>query len=210
MGRRDFYHRRCRLVMTNRDELAFSRLVRASFPNTVFAEDNHRDHYNEMPVVASIAVARTNRVRLFVPDPGREERFRTNADFQRVLVPSAVRFAFDRSHWEWPFDPSKKYVFDPPLLGEGQFVASFPKHYETIRKFAMRVLGMTRRVTTGRGYGLDAMRWTQGVEGERRRLGGGEMWAPPDWRFPDNPFYDDSRWDDRMPPEDTLPSRGFP
>lgn len=196
--------------MTNRDELAFSRLIRDTFPNAVFAEDNFRDHWGDMPLVPTIAHAHTERVRLFVPDPGDEDRFEINVESRRARVRPIVDLQIDRSHWEWPHYPSTKWAFDPPLLGDGEFVASFPKGDETVRKFAMRLLGTLRRVTVVGGYGLDAMRWTQGGAGERRRLGGGGMWAPADWRFPDNPYYDDARWDDRLPPEDTLPSRGFP
>ncbi len=202
------------MVMTERDELAFSRALRESFPMVMFAEDDHRSRYSDRPVRASIAHAKTARVRVVIPSPGQEQRMKINLEMDCVMVRPECHFPYDRSHWEYPRDPSKKWAFDPPILGEGQFVATFPRDDPVNKKFAYRVMRMLNKVTRpyskDRGVyvaGHDAYRWCR-EGGPRRALGHGFR-TPPDWVFPDLPYYNDDLWDDDMPPEPTLPSCGF-
>lgn len=209
MSERLFFHRSRELVLSHRDELAYSRRLKETWPTALFAEDDYRNSLSQMPLVPSIAHARTVRVQIVIPTTGAEERLRLSADLGFVIVHPDVYVQYDRSHWEWPHDPSKKWAFDPPLLGSGRLIVSFRKDDPDGAVLAKKVLRTPGKITWRGTYGLDALRWTTEGGTERRRLGGGEGRAPPGWTMPDKPYYRDELWEDDPPAASTLPSRGF-
>ena len=189
---RETYFRRKSVVLTERDELAFSRVLREFAPGVMFFEDGRRG--NSKPrLVDNIPSSREWHVWIALPSPGQEHNWRKslNKDGMPVVTP---RCSIDlrRSEWVWP-DPAKKWAFDPPLLDWGELSVSFPCGDEQMRRFAMQLVRKITKVTTfgKRRYGLDACRWSQSGGKERRGIGAGEL-IDPNEKIELNKYYEDS------------------
>lgn len=190
--------------MTERDELAFSRVLRELFPDVTFLEDDYKKHISEMPVLPAIPHAMTRRILIIIPSPGQETRMRLNNETGIVMIKPECRFQFDRSQWEGTLCPDKKWAFDHPILGWGRLSASFPRDDPINKKFAMRVLRSVDKVLYKKTFGHDACRYC--MEGGPRCALGNGLRPDEDWSFPNLGYYDDERWDDRLPDGPTLTS----
>ena len=189
--------------MNERDELAFSRILREKYKDVWFLEDDYRSHYSKMNIVPSIAHAKTRRVRMVIPSPGQEARMKLNYDTGMIMIEPECRIQFDRSTWETPKFPEKKWAFDWPILGWGDFAVSYPRDDEVNKKFAHQVFRSVNKILHKKMFGFDACRYCL-EGGPRRALGGGQR-PDEDWVFPLSSYYDDSKWDDRLPDKVVRP-----
>lgn len=151
-------------------------------------------------MLPSIAHARMMDVWAGMPSPGQEGRWEINREMKMILMRPVCHFSYKRSHWEWP-NSTKKWAFDRPLLGWGEFCADFPAGDDEMKKFAMRVFRLITKVTwKSTPFGMDACLWSQSGGGVRRGLGMGTR-IDPDENIKLNKYYDDSLWDDALPSE---------
>ncbi len=197
-------YRRCQVYLNERDEVAFSRVLRELCPQTVFFENDRRGKPEFDSIIPNIAHSRTDCVDITMPSPGQEQSWRSPRDRQEMIESRICRFSYERSRWLWHlWDRPMK--FDPPEMEHGQLVAFFPAHDDTMKKFALKVLRLTRKITWGEtGYGLAACRWSQSGGPVRRIITGSKPIDPSeDIRL--NKYYDDAGWDDRLPDEPTIP-----
>ncbi len=200
------FYRRSTPVLTLRDELAFSRVLREFCPDVFILADDTRSPLTERQVIPTIPHSREAQVITALPSPGQEEIWAINRERGHVHIHPTCWFHLYRSWWEWPM-PEKKWAFDPPLLGWARWVGSFPRDNETMKQFVMRVMRLINKVTWKRtGYGLDACLWSQAGKDERHGLGAGHVF-PMDETVTLNKYYDDSLWDDSLPPDASLPER---
>ncbi|MEQ8667059.1 MAG: hypothetical protein RIC16_15175 [Rhodospirillales bacterium] len=184
--------------------MAFSRAVREFCPDMLIAGWKHHDGYLGSPWAPNISTGDDPSPGILVPSPGQEERWHLNMEKDAIVVRPIVHLDLDRSRWERP-DPTKKWAFDPPLLGWGEVTVAYPADgNEEIVRFAGRLSRLVNKVTWKRtGFGLDACRWSQAGQPERRNgLGTGELIDPTE-KIALNKYYDDSLWDDRLPDEPT-------
>ncbi len=190
------------VVLTERDELAYSRVLREFCPD-VMVMGNTPDNAGQRSVpLPNIPHDIDDRTTIALPAPGQEGQWKLNLDMQCLMVWPRCRLDLQRSSWEW-LDPTKKWAFDPPLLDWGEVVVGFPKRDEELKRFAGKLLRLVDKVTWKRGkFGLDACRWSQAGGKERRGLGSGELIDPKE-KIKLNKYYDDSLWDDRLPKEPT-------
>ena len=202
MLQKNYFHRSHDFVMTERDELAFSRVLRELFPEVTFLEDDYKKRFSQMRVLPAIPYAVTRRVLIVIPSPGQEARMRLNHETGIVMIEPECRVQFDRSQWENTLYPEKKWAFDHPILGWGRFSVSFPRDDTINRKFAMRVLRSINKILYKRTFGHDACRYC--LEGGPRCALGNGLRPEGDWTFPDLHYYNDSLWDDRLPDNPTL------
>ena len=197
--RRETFFRTNLVVLTDRDELAFSRVIREFCPDVmfmgVFAGDDGKRGY-PLPSIPHDSDGRTS---IMLPTPGQEDRWQLNIDMGRIMVSPWGQFYLERSKWEW-MDPSKKWAFDLPLFGWGKLIVGFPRDDEEMKKYAGKLLRLVNKVTCkGGGYGLDACLWSQaGGKDERRGLGSGHC-VDPSEEIKLNKYYDDALWEDRLP-----------
>ena len=182
----DTSFRRRSIVFNERDELAYSRVLREFDPGVEFFARTEERYDAPTIEVPNIPNAISRDVAIVLPTPFEED----------------WGLEFERSRREW-HDPTKRWAFDSPLLGYGEIVVVFPMGNEPLVKFCMRVVRLRSKVTWKRtGFGLDACRWSQ--SGERRGLGNGVL-IDPNEKIELNKYYDDSLWDDRLPEQPTLP-----
>ncbi len=201
-GESDCY-RSTKLAFTERDELAFSRVLREFSPQTVmFEHDGRHEDYAEFDSrIPNIPSSRSFMIDIGMPSPGREGTWKVPETVIQMVEQSICRFFYYRGRWEWA-SLDHKWVFDPPSLGFGEFVAWYPCADATMKKFAMRVLRLAGKVTSG-SRGLDACIWSQTGGVVRRSIGGGYPLDPGE-KFRLNKYYDDSLWDDRLPETSTM------
>ena len=197
-GRESYLSRRKWAVLTDRDELAFSRVIREYCPDVMFWGQIPGGNPYDESTLPSIAHCGGGSVSIVLPAPGQEKRWQLNKAMGQILVSPLVGFALDRSKWEW-VDPSKKWTFDPPLFGLGELGIYFPHDDKTLKNFAGRLLRLMNKVTWKDNiFGLDACLWSQSGGEERRGLGSGELIDPSE-KIELNKYYDDSLWDDSLP-----------
>ncbi len=96
-----------------RDELAFSRVLREFHPEVMFFDDNSARATQTW--IPNISHATGSECSVAVPAPGQDARWQLNLDTKMLMVHPLVRLDYQRSRWEW-LDPAVKWAFDPPLL----------------------------------------------------------------------------------------------
>ena len=195
-------------MLSPRDELAYSRVLREYFPSVLFIQDDFRSNISDLPIIPSIAHSETDRIRIIIPSPEQEERMKINQDFNSILVRPICRIHYDRSHWEYFSDPSKKFAFDSPLLGWGSLVASFPRDDEENKKLASKIMRLANKVCGDDVIGYDSMRISS--EGGKRCAVGIGTHIETAKPFKHIKYYQDDLWDDDPNGIKPLPeSRGF-
>ncbi len=196
---RETFFRRRRVVFTDRDELAFSRVLREFSPSVMIGGGE---------LLPSIAHAGSMEVSTSMPSPSQERRWQINLDMRTYLIRPICHFDYHRSYWEWP-DSMKKWAFDRPLLGWGEFCANFPAEDEEMKKFALGVFRLVTKITwKSTPFGMDACLWSQSGGDVRRGLGDGTR-IDPDEKIKFNKYYDDSLWDDVLPSESSREDTEF-
>lgn len=193
--RRETSFRSKSIVLTDLDELAFSRVLREFDPSvrfSCFKSDPPQIYTTRM---AGIVFEESDKVFITLSTP--IELQRPNAellsDFR--LSPPGLRITVERSKWQWP-DPTKKWAFDPPLLDWAEIVVGFPNGDDGFKKYAGKVIRLVDKITWNRrGLGLHACLWSQAGGTERRGLGSGILIDPKE-KIELNKYYDDSLWDD--------------
>lgn len=188
-------------VMTERDELAFSRVLSELVPDILFYEDGCRANSSRRRI-SSIPYSNERQVYFAVPAANQLAEWARNFDFDYPIVQPALYGHFSRSTWEWP-DPTKKWAFDPPLLAEGRMYAGFPCQNDDLRRLADGIVRSLGKVTTfgKQRLGLDACRWSQSGGKDRRGLGAGTLVDPTE-KIELNKYYDDTLWDDAGLPDE--------
>lgn len=176
--RQETFCRRKVVVLTERDELAFSRAILEFCPGVVFIGRSLEDGEDKFSSLPSIAHDRDPETGICLPAPGQEKRWQINIDMGCWIVRPHVRFRIRRSKWEW-LDPSKKWSLDLPLLGWAELVVGHPRDDEELKKFASKLLRLVNKVSRkGGGFGLNACLWSQAGGDERRGLAGGKLIDP--------------------------------
>lgn len=200
---RETFFRSKSVVLTERDELAYSRVLREFCPGVLIAGNEYRKDQKRSGWVPNIPHGDSDQAFIMVPSPGQEDRWHLNAEMDMIVIRPRCQFYLRRSSWEWS-DPTKKWAFDLPLLGWGGVVVGFPRDDPEIKKFCMKLLRLVNKVTWNRkSYGLDACRWSQAGGKERRGLGSGILIDPKE-KIELNKYYDDTLWDDDLPTESTM------
>jgi hypothetical protein len=187
------------------DELAFGRVLREFCPQTVMFEmdGRHPDYEQFTARIPNIPSSRISHIAIYMPSPGQRDTWTTPIDIVQASKQSICRFVFHRGNWAWA-TLERKWVFDPPSLSRGSFVAWYPCNDAKMKKFAIQVFRLPSKITRrGGSAGLDAVLWSQTGGVVRRSIGGGYPSAPtPLVQL--NKYYDDSLWDDRLPEESTM------
>tara|TARA_R110000772_G_scaffold49123_6_gene112814 strand:+ start:127514 stop:128137 length:624 start_codon:yes stop_codon:yes gene_type:complete len=195
---RKTYFRSKYIALTERDELAFSRVLREFEPGVMFFDDG--DVRSEP--VSNIPSCLWRRLDIALPSPGQERQWKLNIETRTQMVTPWVSFRMERSVLVWP-DPTKKWAFDPPLISHGHLDVGYPKSEPELKPFAMKLLRLVNKVTTKSNcVGLDAALWSQNGGDVRRGIGPG-LQFPRDEVVKLNKYYDDTLWDDRLPDEPT-------
>lgn len=184
--------------MTERDELAYSRVLTELIPDIIFYEYGGRAN-SQMHRIPNIPASNEWQVYLTIPEPHQLAEWARNFDFDYPIVGSAIYGYFHRSAWEWP-DPTKKWAFDPPLMAEGNISVCFPCLNDDLKRLAEQIVRSLSKVTAlgKRRFGLDACRWSQAGGSKRRGLGPGTL-IDPNTTIKLNKYYDDTLWSDHLP-----------
>ncbi len=195
---RETYFRSKYIGLTERDELAFSRVLREFEPGVMFFDNGK---VRSEPV-SNIPSCVSRWLDIALPSPGQERQWKLNIETRTQMVAPWVSFRMERSALVWP-DPTKKWAFDPPLISFGNLVVGYPKSEPELKLFAMKLLRLVNKVTSkGNCVGLDACLWSQ-YGGEIRRAVGPGIQIPREEAIKLNKYYDDTLWDDRLPEEPT-------
>lgn len=193
--RRETSFRSKSVVLTARDELAFSRVLREFDPSvrfTLFQSDHPKIHTTRM---AGIVFEEADKVSIILSLPERLRR--PNAELLEAfkIAPQGLTMSLLRSNWNWP-DPTKKWTFDPPLLDWANIVVGYTNGDDGFKRHAGKVLRLVDKITWKRyGFGLHACQWSQAGGVERRGLGSGTLIDPSE-KIELNKYYDDALWDD--------------
>ena len=200
---RQTYFRSKSVVLTQRDELAFSRVLREFDPDVQFSGNTYRPAENNCTLVPTIAHGDADKCWINVSHPEEKKRKKIYDDLGLENVrQDHVSLELQRSYWNW-VNPTKKWAFDPPLLDWCSVSVGYPVGNDELKKFAGTLLRLVGKITWKRGpFGLDACRWSQSGGKKRRGLGNGELIDPSE-KIELNKYYDDSLWDDRLPDQPT-------
>ena len=195
---RETYFRRKDFVLTEKDELAFTRVLREFSPDVLFFD---KGDLRSKPV-PSIPHCTARWLYIALPSPGQERQWKLNIETESQMIAPWVSFRMERSALTWP-DPTKKWAFDPPLISTGHFDVGYPKNEPDLKPFAMKLLRLVNKVTWKTwDTGLDACIWSQSG-GETRRAVGPGIQIPRDEPVKLNKYYDDDLWDDDGLPEES-------
>lgn len=204
--RRDGYFRICRIALTERDELAFSRALTERF-GRIYCFPQHAVPTEDVPLAHTIGGVPGEYFHICVATEGWEPTVRPSfidrtfrGYFRRI---SPFYFRYHRSHWgDGP--PNPKWAFDPPCLEQTEiegYVAHADPMKDAIEAFLVDVFkclgkaGRGRARAGGRVWGHDAIRDVL-ARGSRAMI---DRWYRPkeSWSFPENnPYYRDELWDD--------------
>jgi len=184
-------------VMTERDELAYSRVLRELVPGILFYESEGKAT-SRLRLISNISESTVWQVYIAIPAPEQVEEWSNNVGLDSPILHPALYAHFQRSSWEWP-DPTKIWAFDPPLIGWGNISVGFDCTVDAHRRLADTIMRRLNKVTTfgKRRFGLDACRWSQAGGWERRGLGPGELIDPSEI-IELNRYYDDDLWGDGL------------
>lgn len=191
--KRNFTRGQC-FVLAPRDELAYSRVLRETYPDVMFVQDDHRSPISKLPIIPSIAHSATSYTKIVIPSPGQEKRMKINHDFETIMVHPECSFRYQRSHLEYFADPSKKYAFDSPLMGWGEITSSFPRDDDINKKFTAKVMRLVNKACGISPIGYDAMRISS--EGGKRCCVGIGVHIEEAKPFEHLKYYQDDLWDD--------------
>lgn len=186
-----------RVVLTPRDELAFSRVLREFDPSVKFSYYGPGVRGRHCTSLTGIVFGDAGRVGITLDD--KKVSFRRDVELLATfgLVEPGLSMSLKRSSWDWP-DPSKKWAFDLPLLYWGEVNVRFPYGDADYKRYAGTVLRLVNKITWKRkGFGLDACRWSQAGGSVRRGLGAGIL-IDPEEAIELNKYYDDELWDDSL------------
>lgn len=191
------------VVLTERDELAFSHVVREFCP-TVMIYGRPIGYQGLRTIrMPNITHDTSGLVNIVIPSPGQEKKWQLNLDMGTMMAWPWCSFEIRRSWWDWTYQ-EKKWAFDPPLLEFATITTSFPSADPGLQPFAMKLLRLVNKITwKSTGYGLDACLWSQSGGEVRRALGAGSR-VDPEENIQLNKYYDDSLWNDALPEESTM------
>ncbi|MEQ8667053.1 MAG: hypothetical protein RIC16_15140 [Rhodospirillales bacterium] len=190
--------------MTERDELAFDRVLREFDPAMKVACADYDPVKRNSTLVPSLPHGTAEEAHFQVLTPYERERATLFDDLGLGEREQEFGYTLRRSKWKW-LDPSIKWAFDPPLLAWGEVTVAYSADGgEEVAKTAAKLLRLVNKVTWKRtGFGLDACRWSQAGQPARRNgLGNGQLIDPSE-PIKLNKYYDDSLWDDCLPDEPT-------
>jgi hypothetical protein len=201
---RQTYFRSKSVVLTQRDELAYSRVLREFDPDVQFYCYTYRPSEGNCTLAPTLAHGDRDECWIEVCDPEEKLRMRLYDELGLQDVRTdRVSLKLRKSYWNW-VDPTKKWAFDPPLLDWGEVSVGYPAGNEELKKFAGKLLRLVGKITWKRGpYGLDACRWSQTGGKERRGLGSGELIDPSE-EIGLNKYYNDELWDDEGLPDEST------
>lgn len=195
--RRETSFRSKSVVLTPRDELAFSRVLREFDPSVEFSCSSPGARGRYSTPLSGVVFGDADNVWIKLDD--QKVSFGRDVELLKALGlrERGLDMSLKRSRWDWP-DPTKKWAFDLPLLDWGEVNLSFPYGDEEYLKFAGTVLRLVDKITWKREkFGLDACRWSQAGGAVRRGLGLGEL-IDPEEVIKLNRYYDDDLWDDGL------------
>lgn len=171
--RRETSFRAKSVVLTEVDELAFSRVLREFDPNVQFSSSSYGRLRRNTTSMKRIVFGESDEVHIILDTPTELRRPNTQLLDDFGLAGWHLRMSLTRSKCDWP-DPTKKWVFDPPLLDWAEIVVGFPNGDGDFKKYAGRVLRLVDKITWKRGsFGLHACKWSQAGGSDRRGLGSG-------------------------------------
>lgn len=193
-------------ILDERDEIAFTRILRETFPNIRFA-DQRRLYTPEIEIHNWLSECNTDYVDAFVPEQG---------DCIPLILPSPLKgefyldlpqrhFRIYRSSWTWStYD--RKWAFDDPTLEDGSISGSYYRETgNDVRLFLNTVWRLLTKITVNVGSswcGFSALNW---AAQKPRRMLRGAIRPPEDWSFPEDcPYYQDELWDDNPPRDRKL------
>lgn len=201
---RETSFRRKRVVLTEVDELAFSRVLREFDRNVQFSCLSYGRLRRNTTSMKSLVFGESDEVHVILDTPAELRRPNAQLLDDFGLAGWHLRMTLTRSKWDWP-DPTKKWAFDPPLLDWAEIVVGFPNGDDGFKKYAGKVLRLVDKITWKRQrFGLHACQWSQAGGTERRGLGSGILIDPSE-KIELNKYYDDTLWDDGYR---TVPCRG--
>ena len=192
--------------MDEADEIAFVRILRETFPEVRFSEDN-RYTTPDIPVERWIPEG-AHDASVFVPDqenwsPLVLSHPTLKGEFYLHLP--RRHFTFDRSQWTWMMG-DHKWAFDSPTIDPGSIHGAYRREGgEDERVFLNTVWRLLGKITVNLGSfwaGYSALRW---AAKKPRRMISGCARPPEDWSFPEDcPYYRDELWDDDPPKDSKL------
>ncbi len=201
------------VIFTERDEVAFSRILRDRFP-TVRFQENARNHSDDILVCNRLQDCPGSRLYIFVPKedwtplilncpPPLSNEF--------YLHKPRTHFIYYRGHWSW-LPPNRKWACEMPNLTAGHVEGAYYREGDNeTRLFLNTVWRLITKISVcigSRWCGYDALRHAQ----ERpRRMLDGCIRPAEDWRFPEDcPYYRDELWDDDASSHPGLDVFGIP
>jgi hypothetical protein len=186
------------VVLNERDELAFSRVLREFCPQTMILEVVT----GRPPVIVPNIPAGRIFVHICMPSPGHETEWDPSRLLRDPDSEKYCRFHYERGCWGW-YPTDRNWFFDPPSLEDGLLYVSYPRGDKEMQRFAMRVQRLVNKVLWKGNYvGLDACIWSQTGGVVRRAVNGKLIDPSADIRL--NKYYDDTLWDDRLPDVPTM------
>lgn len=204
---RQTYFRSKSVVLTKRDELAYSRVLRELNPDVEFLGYTYQPTEENCTLVPTIAHGDAEECLIRIRHPDEKQRIQLYDELGlKNIRYDKVSLKLRKSRWNW-VDPTKKWAFDPPLLDWGEVSVGYPVGDDELKTFAGRLLRLVGKVTWKRGaFGLDACIWSQSGGDQRRGLGSGELINPSE-KIELNKYYDDSLWNDDGLPEESTGGR---
>ena len=202
------------LIFSERDEIAFGRILRERYPTVRYVQEK-RYWTDDIPVFNNIAECPEGLLEVFVPDENWRPLILSypnkSTKTEYYLHTRPPQFRYFRSKWLWP-GIIRKFAFDPPTLESGHVEGAFYRENdEEQRLFLVAVWRLITKISMcigDRWCGYDAMR--EALSRPRGMLDGC-IRPPEDWVFPeDNPYYNDDLWDDSVEDHPGLRVMGAP
>lgn len=193
---RETHFRGKRVVLSERDELAYSRVLREFDPEIRGIDRVFRGNRELQTGSDGLSYDDSRTVCLHVFPPEAKKRLPLYREFGLNELDLRIPLDFRRSIWSRPIR-DHHWAFEE-ILNWGEVWVAFPMGDDELGRFAMKVLRLAGKVTWKRGpFGLDACRWSQTGGSVRRGLGNGQLIDPAE-KIELNKYYDDSLWDDGL------------